>query len=128
MLRTGLAALVAFFLAGCSPEPPTESGIQPEALLQALEGADPPLVLDVRTPGEYARGHVPGARNIPHTEVVDRLGELALERERPVVVYCERGGRAALAEAALRQAGFRVQHLAGDMAAWRAAGRPVEGP
>ncbi len=83
-----------------------------------------PLLLDVRSPEEYASGHVPGALNIPHDELAGRLDEVEAARDSGVVVYCERGGRAARAESLLRESGFgSVRHLAGDMASWRAAGR-----
>ena len=85
------------------------------------------MILDVRTAEEFASGHVPGAVNVSHDQVSARLDELGSDLDRPVVVYCERGGRAGRAEAVLVDAGFSdVRHLEGDMSAWRAAGRPVE--
>ena len=96
-------------------------------LLAEIEGGSPPFVLDVRTPEEFARGHVPGAVNVPHTELPQRLPDLELPQDRRVVVYCESGRRAGVAEASLREAGFsQVLHLEGDMAAWRANARPTE--
>ncbi len=86
-----------------------------------------PVLLDVRTPEEYRSSHVPGAVNIPHDQLAGRLGEVEAAPGAGVVVYCERGGRAARAVTLLRDAGFSlVRRLTGDMAAWRAAGRPVE--
>jgi rhodanese-related sulfurtransferase len=86
-----------------------------------------PLILDVRTPAEYARSHVPGARNIPHDQLAEQLEALAEHREREIVVYCESGRRAAHAIETLEDAGFRgVRHLEGDMAGWRKAGLPTE--
>lgn len=119
-----LAACLPAF--GCAErEAVASSG--PEELLAELAGDAPPLVLDVRTPQEFAGGHVPGAINIPHDALAGRLAEIESGRERRVVVYCERGGRATAAEAVLRDAGFdSVAHLEGDMSAWRASGRPVE--
>ena len=67
---------------------------------------------------------MPGAVNVSHEYVADRIGELGPARE--VVVYCERGGRAAQAADVLRDAGFTVRHLAGDMSAWREQGLPIE--
>ena len=95
-----------------------------------LLSAPPPnaLILDVRTREEFTSGHVPGAVNIPHTEVAARLGELGADQSRPIIVYCERGGRAEKAESQLASAGFGdLRHLEGDMSAWRASGRPTEG-
>jgi rhodanese-related sulfurtransferase len=102
--------------------------IDQQSLLARLERADPDLVLlDVRTAAEFAAGHVPGARNISHDVLGDRLGELADARDREVVVYCRSGRRSALALELLRSAGFkRLAHLDGDWLGWEAAGRPLE--
>jgi rhodanese-related sulfurtransferase len=103
--------------------------ISGEELESRIEQGDAPLVVDVRTPEEYAAGHVPGALNIPSTQLAGRVGELGLEsRDREIVLYCERGGRAEEAAATLARAGFgTVRHLEGDMSAWREAGRPCDG-
>ena len=104
--------------------PPAVQDISAEALLSSPPAGA--LVLDVRTPEEFASGHVPGAVNIPHTELADRLSEVRVSKDSPVVVYCERGGRAGQAAEVLLTAGYSdVLHLAGDMSAWRSAGRPV---
>jgi rhodanese-related sulfurtransferase len=100
------------------------SEISPQALLAFAGQTDAPLVLDVRSAEEFASGHVPAAINISHELVAARIGELDPARE--VVVYCERGGRAAQAAELLRGAGFRVRHLTGDMSDWREQGLPVE--
>ena len=110
-----LAAALA--CAGGADEPE----ITPQDLLAR---SDAPLVLDVRSAEEFAGGHVPGALNVSHEQVAARVGELDPSRE--VVVYCERGGRAAQAAEVLSDAGFHVQHLAGDMSGWREQGLPVE--
>lgn len=125
--RPALLALAAAWLFACSPEGGEVTSISPETLLTAA----PPnaLILDVRTPGEFEGSHVPGAVNVPHDQVSARLDELGADLDRPVIVYCESGKRAGLAEAALVEAGFsNVQHLEGDMRAWRDAGRPTSKP
>ena len=95
----------------------------PDALNAATVSGTAPAVLDVRTPAEYAAGHVRGAINIPFHEVGRRVGDLAALRERPLVVYCGHGPRAWLAGEALRWRGYaRVTYLQGHMAAWRRAG------
>jgi len=97
-----------------------------EELQSRLGTPDAPVVLDVRTSGEFASGHIAGALHIPHTQVSRRLKQLEPYREREIVVYCARGPRAYSAEAALRQAGFaKVRHLQGDITGWRRDGRPV---
>lgn len=98
--------------------------ISPQAVLAFAGQLDAPLLLDVRSAEEFAGGHVPGAVNVSHEQVAARIGELGPARE--VVVYCERGGRAAKAADVLRDAGFTVRHLTGDMSGWREQGLPVE--
>ncbi|EOD54658.1 rhodanese-like domain-containing protein [Aeromonas molluscorum] len=78
-----------------------------------------PLLLDVRTKEEFAEGHIPGAINISHDQLIKRLAEIGDDRRLPVVVYCQSGRRAALAEAELEKAGFdHVYHLSGDYQGW----------
>jgi phage shock protein E len=83
------------------------------------------FVLDVRTPEEYAAGHVPGAVNVPHDQLASRLAEVPKDKD--VVVYCRTGRRSTLAADVLAANGYtRVSRLEGDMQAWTARGRPVE--
>jgi phage shock protein E len=124
-LASLLLALLLSLTSGCGPGPPE---ISQQELRRQLESGSPPQVLDVRTAAEFESGHVPGALNVPHTELAGRLDGLGLEPERELVVYCERGGRARAAIAILEESGFRdVRHLDGDMKAWRAADLPCTG-
>jgi phage shock protein E len=75
------------------------------------------LLLDVRTTGEFAGGHLPGAKNIPVQELERRLGEVG-NKERPVVLYCQSGMRSATAAAVLQEAGYRDVHDLGAMGRW----------
>ena len=105
----------------------TSDEVGAPALLAAIEARRAPLLLDVRSPEEFAGGHVPGARNIPIDELAARTQQLAAHREQPIVVYCETGRRAEAAYVALEAAGFSaVRRLTGHMAGWRAAELPVE--
>ena len=80
----------------------------------------------MRSPGEYAAGHLPGAVNIPNDELAARIAELAGARELDVVVYCKTGVRTAVALEVLGKAGFkRLYHLKGDYARWTEEKRPV---
>jgi rhodanese-related sulfurtransferase len=72
-------------------------------------------LVDVRSPGEFASGHIDGALNIPVGSLAARVGEL--EKERPVVVYCASGMRSASAARRLASDGFEVYDL-GSMGAW----------
>jgi rhodanese-related sulfurtransferase len=122
-LAIALAACAfAFSAAAAGP-----AAIEPTALGERIAWADQTLfVLDVRTPEEYAAGHLPGAVNIPHGELAARIAELAGARERDVVVYCRTGVRSAAALEVLGKAGFkRLYHLKGDYTRWSEEKRPV---
>ena len=64
-----------------------------------------PTFLDVRTPGEFAEGHYPGALNIPVDELPRRIEEVK-QLETPIIAYCRSGARSAMAVAFLRQQGI----------------------
>jgi rhodanese-related sulfurtransferase len=84
-------------------------------------------VIDVREPAEFGGGHVLGARNVPLARLAASGADLAKRKDKPVIVYCETGERAARAAASLKKLGFaRVAALSGGMKAWRDAGLPVE--
>ena len=96
------------------------AAIAPRTLGERLAWGDRSLVvLDVRTPAEYAEGHLPGAVNIPHTEVAARIAELPDAVSKDIVVYCRSGNRSEQAINALAGAGFRrLFHLKGDYLRW----------
>lgn len=87
------------------------------------EGA---LLLDVRTPGEYALGHIEGAINIPVDALRERLGEL--ERDMPVYLYCQSGQRSYVASRILAEHGFDAPHLAGGYRVYASAALGVGRP
>ena len=97
--------------------------VSPAVLLDWIGRGDAPIVLDVRSAGEFAAGHVPSARHVPFTSVLAGSHDVRAEKSAPVVVYCGHGPRAWLAGALLRRRGYaRVTYLRGHMAAWRRAG------
>ena len=78
-----------------------------------------PLILDVRTPEEYAAGHLPGAINIPHDQVAERYQELNQSETSKMVVYCRSGARAAIAQQVLLDLGFsNITMLEGHWLGW----------
>ncbi|MDH3687767.1 MAG: rhodanese-like domain-containing protein [Myxococcales bacterium] len=120
------AALAALLACGSAAEEGAETTTG-AALAARIEAGSAPVILDVRTPEEFAAGHLQGAVNVPHDQLAARLAGLGLDPSAEVVVHCERGGRAKAAEAVLHQAGFtRVVDLEGHMKGWRAAGLPTE--
>jgi rhodanese-related sulfurtransferase len=85
------------------------------------------VVLDVRDAQEYALGHIANARHIPAGEVGKRIAELDKVKQRPVIVACRTGARAAAACAQLRKNGFaEVVALKGGIVGWQQASLPLE--
>jgi len=83
-------------------------------------------VIDVRSAEEYLQGHIRGARHIPVADIGSAAESLKRYKDKPVVVCCERGARAAAALRSLQDQGFRqVVNLRGGMQAWRAEHLPV---
>ena len=86
-------------------------------------------VLDVRTPDEYAIGHIEGAYLIPDTELDARIGELAKHANDEIIVYCGTGNKSAIASGILQNHDFtKVYNMLGGIEAWLAAGYPVTPP
>lgn len=82
------------------------------------------FLLDVRTPQEFALGAIPGAVNIPHTQVRDRLAEIP--RDKPILINCAVGLRGYLAERILRQKGWTdIGNLSGGYRTWKTATAPA---
>jgi len=77
-------------------------------------------LIDVRTPREFHSGHVPGAKNIPHDELFQRLNELGPDKEIPIVLYCHIAPRAVFAQELLTGLGFKHVFAAAGYEEWRA--------
>lgn len=83
-------------------------------------------ILDVRTPEQFAAGHLRDAKNIPLSDLGSRIGELDKQKTKAVVVVCQQGTRADKAVKLLQKAGFDdVVSLDGGLTAWTAAGLPT---
>ena len=84
------------------------------------------FILDVRTDGEFAGGHLERAKLIPVQQLPGRLSELPADKQTPILVYCAVGGRSAVAAALLKGKGYTAVHdLSGGIGAWKSAGLPV---
>ncbi|MGB7567139.1 MAG: rhodanese-like domain-containing protein [Chitinivibrionales bacterium] len=80
-------------------------------------------VIDVRTPQEFAQGHIKGARLIPVQELGERMSELASLKERQILVYCHSGNRSSTASRMLLKNGFnKIINLQGGIIAWNNVG------
>jgi hydroxyacylglutathione hydrolase len=83
-------------------------------------------VVDVRSPREWKKGHVPGARHIFLPELERRMSEL--DRAKPTAVYCGSGYRASIATSMMKTRGFEtLWNVPGSWEAWQKSGFPVEG-
>lgn len=115
-----LALTLCITTVACGETFLTSKQISPTELSELIETDAVPIILDVRTAEEYSEGHIPGAINIEYRELPSRLDEISSLGKKQIVVYCERGVRATIAEDTLKQAGFEeVLHLEGDISAWR---------
>ncbi|MGQ4416698.1 rhodanese-like domain-containing protein [Streptomyces sp. SAS_269] len=86
-------------------------------------------VIDVRTPGEYAGGHIPGALNIPLDQLGRALPEIRAAAERgEVLVVCASGARSENACRTLAENGVHTASLAGGTGAWAAQGNDLDRP
>ena len=124
----GVVAVVAalaglLLLAGCSGS--TGASVQHLAPREFATSMQQPgtVVLDVRTPAEYAAGHLPGAVNID-VQAADFTSRIqALDKKAAYAVYCHSGRRSAIASAQMTDAGFsQVVDLDGGIQAWQQAG------
>jgi rhodanese-related sulfurtransferase len=140
MMRIPLLLLTLALLASCEAGPEPSAGSVASA--QAQAAPDKPMdikvddlaarraaysvVLDVRTPEEYASGHVPGAILLPIGELESSLDNLQVYKDKEVAVICKSGGRSARATKLLRRNGFEgAQNVLGGTDAWIASGLPV---
>lgn len=103
------------------------SDISPAELLYRIKTNRAGLILDVRSPEEYAEGHIPGAINIPYDRLGSRLAEIGSHKNENIVLYCTSGGRVGVAANILQPAGFsQLLHLDGDMNGWLRKGLPIK--
>ncbi len=113
--------------------PPTEMvvqtsvpGISPIAAADIVERQHA-IIIDVREPSEVALAHIPGAINIPLSQLKNRLVELAKYKQSPIITQCRTGRRSQEALKTLTSSGFsHVQNLDGGIVAWEKAGLKTE--
>ncbi len=102
-------------------KPSTELSV--DAFKSAVAAGKARLV-DVRTPAEYAAGHLQGSINIDWTADDYEAGFAKLDKNMPVLLYCHSGGRSEQALEYLLEHGYQAQHMVGGFSAWKKAGYP----
>lgn len=122
-----LALFATLFVTACSSSSSASAvqTVDPTAFLQTAAQSDV-TVIDVRTPDEYAAGHVDGAVNIDVDGADFDAQIAALDKEGTYAVYCRSGRRSALATDAMAQAGFtHVYNLSGGVGDLQTAGASI---
>jgi rhodanese-related sulfurtransferase len=127
----GLAAL-AFLAAGIgtgTARGETTRNMGPgeaQALIRENAGKKDFVVLDVRTPGEFAKGHIEGAVLVDYRSPEFREDMAGQDRGKTYLVYCRTGNRSVGAMNIMRELGFRsFYHLEGGIKRWQEEGFPV---
>lgn len=132
---SGCTALAALLLAvpggGCTGSEEesavnTVSVAGAHALIEEQKGNASFVILDVRTPEEYASGHIDGAVNLDYRNSSFEAGVGALDPEKTYLVYCRTGVRGAAASEIMAKKGIsKVSNMKGGITAWTTAGYPV---
>ena len=117
-LTSGAALLLPTLMQG--------KGLNPaEAVL--LMNREKAVVVDVCEPGEFAQGHIVGARNVPLAQLEGQLTQAVKNKATPLILVCQAGVRSGRALALARKLGYEnVQSLSGGLKAWQASGMPIE--
>ena len=102
------------------------AGLNPAGAVQLIN-REKAVVIDVCDAGEFAAGHVGGAKNIPLTELESRLAAVVKNKALPVILVCQSGARSGRAVALAKKLGYdNAQSMGGGLAGWKAAGLPIE--
>lgn len=129
-----LCTFLGFSASGCTTAQTTTEGQRAtspvrtdlEALeFQAQIGQDNAVLLDVRTPAEYASGHLAGSVNMDWSAADYEAKFAGLDTARTVLVYCAMGGRSDQAKEYLVGKGYHVIQLVDGISGWKKAGLPV---
>ena len=84
------------------------------------------VVVDLRDPEEFGRGHIVDAINIPHNKINDRISELEKFQQRPLILVCKIGQHAGAVGKVLHNKGFaEVYRLSGGISEWQSSQLPL---
>ena len=122
-IKMSFVALLLFFSVACNSKPPLneqeKSAIKEVAPQEFLEMSKNQTIIDVRTPGEFQSGYIEGAVNINYfdSNFIEKIN--ALDKSKPVYLYCKSGNRSSSASAQLAKLGFvEVVDLQGGIMNW----------
>jgi len=127
IIRDMMVLISFFILLGCSYATVKTNDISQSNFIAKLAQGENTVILDVRSVEEFNEGHIPGAINIPNSELKDRITELEEKKLQDLVVYCRSGNRAAFSYQILTENDFeQVEHLVGDFILWEEKNLPIE--
>lgn len=122
-----VVAVTLFVSLRCTAKVPAQSSVAASPYLIERVKNNDWMLIDVRSPDDFASGHIPGAVNMPHESINDYLTELEPHKDKPIIIYCQSGKSAKLAMKFLQDLDFsEVMHLEGDMLGWNASHLPVD--
>jgi thioredoxin len=120
-------ALIGLLISGCTNRSTETSNtvLSPSAFAEKIEAIPSPTIIDVRTPAEFANGHVKNALNYDWNGNEFDAQIVNLDKSKPVFIYCLSGGRSSVAADKMRTVGFKeVYEMQGGLMKWRAANLP----
>ena len=102
------------------------SFLSPSKATRLMNNNSDTLILDIRTAADFKKGHIKGAKNIPLSDFAGSVDKLAVDKDKPVLIYCNSGNTVTRAIKLLKKAGFvQVNNLEGGIAAWKEANMPL---
>jgi rhodanese-related sulfurtransferase len=133
--RNGSVWIVLFMLAIATTTAAARSPVtnvtvgKAQKLIKERAGKADFVILDVRTPGEFAEGHLKGAVNLDVQSPTFEKGLRALDRKKSYLVYCRTGNRSRQAILAMERLGFRsIFHMNEGIVMWKQQGFPLARP
>jgi len=99
--------------------------ISPQEAYALINSNENTTVLDVRTPEEFAQGHIEGAISLPLQTLQTNLGSITDAKNQKLIVYCHSGNRSVAASRILAKNGFQPLNMQGGITAWKSAGLNV---
>lgn len=107
------------YLGACAPQPPMEVHTVGSDQFHKIVDNGHVQILDVRSKGEYVKGHLPNAINIDIKSCdFNSNARASLDRDMPVAVYCQSGKRSCIASSILLDMGYEVYELQDGVAGW----------
>ncbi len=122
-----LPLILLLSILSISTKAQTIKKLDPQNFEKQLKESKDPILVDVRTPGEYAQGHLANAVliDIYSDDFKTRVGKL--DKSKPVFVYCKAGSRSGSAVGVFTEMGFKeIYDLSGGITAWQRASKPIE--